>query len=339
MKKREHYLDLIRCVAITLVIGAHTIAPYLNDPAYYGTRSWTLLMVFNTLTRAAVQLFFMISGYLMLRSSAKEDTLLFYKKRLPRLLIPLLCWNAVYTLYYARLEGRFPSLRELLDYLLNNGRAYHMWYVYTLLGIYLIAPFLRHIVRACGRRDLIILLILIMFPGAIRTMINTFLPVYVFLFDPLMEGCLGYFLLGYLLGTGQFSPKQRAGVYLLGMLGGAVEIAVNIHASSPEAIDMPFNQVYSLTHYMTAAAIFLLCRQLCTGLSPKLEAPLAAAGEVVFGVYWIHVLILESLSRLPVPFALPLSAYIALLGLLTLLASFAAAFLISAVRPLRRLLL
>lgn len=339
MKKREHHLDLIRCVAITLVVGAHTIAPYLNDPAYYGTRVWMLMMVFNSLTRAAVQLFFMISGYLMLSSPSKEDALLFYKKRLPRLLIPLLCWNVIYTCYYAILEGRSPTPGELLDYLLNNGRAYHMWFVYTMLGVYLMAPFLRNIVQVCSRRELILLLTLIMFPGAIRTMLNTFLPVYIFLFDPLMEGCLGYFLLGYLLGTAQFSPKQRTGIYALGILGAAVEIVMNVRASSPEAIDMPFNQVYSLTHYLTAGAIFLLCRQLCTGLSPKAGRPLAAAADVVFGVYWVHVLVLDLLTRLSVLSALPLSGYIALLGLLTLLASFAAAFLIGKIRPLRRLLM
>lgn len=216
MKKREYYLDLARCTAILLVIGLHVIAPHITTPAYYGTRMWLAWVVSNEAFRAGVPLFFMISGYLMLSAPAAGTAFDFYKKRLPRLLLPLVCWNVVYTCWNASLEGRPPALRELLDNLINNGSAYHMWFIYTLLGIYLLTPFLQRIVRGSSRGELLVLLAIVMFPGALRTIINTFLPVSVYLFEPLMEGYVGYFLLGYLLGTRQFSGRQRAVFYLLG---------------------------------------------------------------------------------------------------------------------------
>lgn len=339
MKKREYYLDLARCTAILLVIGLHVIAPHITTPAYYGTQMWLAWVVSNEAFRAGVPLFFMISGYLMLSAPAARTAFDFYKKRLPRLLLPLVCWNVVYTCWNASLEGRPPALRELLDNLINNGSAYHMWFIYTLLGIYLLTPFLQRIVRGSSRGELLVLLAIVMFPGALRTIINTFLPVSVYLFEPLMEGYVGYFLLGYLLGTRQFSGRQRAVFYLLGVLGAAAAIGMNIRASSPEAINMPFNQGYALPHYLCAAAVFIACRQLCLHLPQGIGKVLASASDLVFGVYWVHVLILEELSRWLDPFGLHMAVYMGLLVLLTAAASFAFSFAVSKVRPLRRLLM
>lgn len=339
MKRREHYLDLARCIAILLVIGLHIISPYIIVPGYYGSKKWLLWLAANELFRAGVPLFFMISGYLMLNVPEPDDVLTFYKKRLPRLLIPLLCWNAVYVCYNAVSGGGELTVKRFVDSLLNNGSAYQMWYVYTLLGVYLMAPFLQRIVRSCRRRDLLVLLVIVLFPGTIRPMINTFLPVTVYLFGPLMEGYLGYFLLGYLLGTVQLSAGQRWTAYLLGLLGAVAGFTVNLRASSAEAIDLVFNQAYSINHYLCAAAIFIACKQLCHAPGERTAALLARASGLVFGVYWVHAMLLEQFSRLLSPLGLPMLAFMALCWLLAVLGSFAAAFLISLVKPLRRILM
>lgn len=41
---------------------------------------------------------------------------------------------------------------------------------------------------------------IILFPTTLRPILNQLLPVDLYFFDPLMEGYVGYFLLGYLLG-------------------------------------------------------------------------------------------------------------------------------------------
>ena len=82
-----------------------------------------------------------------------------------------------------------------------------MWFVYTMMGIYLAAPFLKRITDACTGRQLSLLLLLIIFPTSIRPLLNTVLPVYIYLFDPILEGYLGFFLMGYLLG--HYSPGRQ----------------------------------------------------------------------------------------------------------------------------------
>lgn len=339
MKRREYYLDLTRCAAILLVIGLHVISPYIVDESYYGSVNWLVWLAGNELCRAGVPLFFMISGYLMLNVPELEPFGAFYKKRLLRLLIPLVSWNAIYFCYYAFTTGDKLTFMDFLEHLLYRGTAYHMWYIYALLGIYLLAPFLQRLVRCCNRRELMILMLIVLFPGTIRTLLNAFLPFEIYLLEPLMDGYVGYFLLGYLLGTTQLSTKQRWTAYLLGLAGAVLGFCGNLQHSTAEAVDLVFNQGYSINHYLCASAVFIACKQLCRAPKERTAAFLARASNLVFGVYWVHVMVLSLCFRLLSPLSLPLLVTMGLCWLLAVPCSFALSFLISKIKPLRRLLM
>lgn len=201
MTRRIPYLDFIRCLAIILVITLHAMTPILTNTAFYQTKSWYFCMLVDPLNRAGVPLFFMISGYLMLSRPSTEQTVKFYKKNLPKLIIPLVSWNLIYCIVANFRDNLRINPTTFLQQLLNQGASYHMWFVYTLLGIYLICPFLRRIIVNCTFKELSLLIGIILFPTTIRPFLNIVQPIYIYLFDPLMEGYLGYFLLGYCLGV------------------------------------------------------------------------------------------------------------------------------------------
>ena len=230
---------------------------------------------------------------------------------------------------------------EYLRQLLNNGSSYHFWFVYTLLGIYLIAPFLKRMVDAAGVREQLILLAIVLFPGAIRPWLNMAGPIYIFLFDPLMESYLGYFLLGYLLGSQRLSKKVRAGIYLGGVAGFLIGSVGNLVTASPERIPLPFNMAYGLNHYLVAGAIFVLVRTFFetheAGLA-RLTKPLASLSGLVFGVYWVHVIALDLAGGF-LGTAMPLPLLLALATVLTLALSLGFSWAASKVSVLRKCLL
>lgn len=341
MKLRIAYLDCLRCIAILLVIVLHAMSPILSNPVYYGIPSWYLCLLQNPLNRIGVPLFFMISGYLLLRSPDTLRPSTFYRRHLLRLALPLCTWNLVYLLADALRIGAPVSLYAFLSSLLNRGQSYHMWFVYTMMGIYLTAPFLKRITDACTSRQLFLLLLILIFPTSIRPLLNTVLPVYIYLFDPIMEGYLGFFLLGYMLGHYSSDRLLRAVIYCGGVIGYLWGVLGNLWTASPEHIPLPFNGGYSLNHYLCAAAFFLFCKTVSArheeALRP-LEKPLASASDLVFGVYWIHVLILDVISDL----AGSSLSVIQLLGLevsATVILSFSVMALIAKLPPLRRSLM
>ena len=340
MKERMQYADALRCLAIFFVTVLHVINPFVGKASLVGTSSWTFCIAQNTLNRAGVPLFFMLSGMLILRSPRTRDIGAFYRHSLPRLAVPLLVWNVIFALG-ALLRGGTFSLSALFSAVINNGTAYHMWYMYTLLGIYLIAPFLARIVDSCTVRQLLVLLAIILFPTTIRPFLNTVLPVYIYLFEPLMEGYLGYFLLGYLLGTAEISPRVRFAICAGGVLGFLIGTLGNALSASPEGVPLPFNFGYSINHYLCAAALFTAARALFARypLKAKGASRLAGLSSLVFGVYWLHVPVLEFLDGWLTAVNLSVMQLIAVETVGTLLLSLSLSWVMSKTPLVRKLVL
>lgn len=214
-----------------------------------------------------------------------------------------------------------------------------MWFIYTLIGIYLMCPFLYRIVVLCTSKELLILIIIVLFPTTIRPLINTIQPIYIYLFDPFLEGYLGYFLLGFWLGKSDLSKNSRILIYLLGIVGYIGGVVGNLLTSSKEAIPLPFNGGYSLNHYLTAAAIFVFVRAIFRQHrnSGKLCSIFSNLSDLVFGVYWIHVLVLEAVTNL-LGDNISVLQYIILVSGLTIFISFGVVWGLSRISVFKKIL-
>ncbi len=338
--KRVTYLDFLRCLAIVFVMILHNIAPVLVNPALCPTRSWALCMAVDPFDRTGVPLFFMISGYLLLSRPGTERLREFYRHNLPKLAVPLAAWNLI---YYAAETAWRQQPADLIDFLnrfFDRGVKYHMWFVYALLGVYLLCPFLKRIVDHCTMPQLAVLLGIVLFPQTLRPALNSILPFEIDLFGPQIEGLAGYFLLGYLLGRTRFSLRGRALIYLGAAAGYAACLLGNLSSASPEGVPLPMDGRYMLNHYLLAAGVFVLVQTVFEKHSDRLERasrPLAKLSNLVFGVYWVHILILDALTALIGP-DVPLALWIALRTGGTILLSFLFSAAVSAVPALRRVL-
>ena len=290
-EKRMLYLDVLRGGAIGLVLLLHCLTPFIIDAGLYGTLSWKICVVLNEFCRGGVPLFFMISGYLLLSGPPISSIGQFYRRKLPRLLVPLLGWNVVYYVFYRTMYGEVLDISQMLGQMVDKGTSYHMWFIYTLIGIYLIAPFLKKITENSTTKELLILLLILLFPVALRPLINTFTPVYLFLFDPLLEGYLGYFILGYVLGKVSLSPKWNRLVILGGALGAMLGIGGNFYAHSI-GLELIFNWGYVINHFLLAAGIFCLVKCYGEAVSGRLAGVVQKISALSFSVFWVHVLIL-----------------------------------------------
>lgn len=340
MKQRVIYLDFLRCLAICFVVVLHSIAATLVNPAFYSCTTWYLCMGIDPFDRTGVPLFFMISGCLLLSRSSTERIWEFYKHNISKLVVPLTTWNLIYYFAEVSYTQRPFDIHNFLSRFFDQGVSYHMWFVYTLLGIYLLCPFLKRIVERCTSRQLVVLLGIILFPTTLRPSFNQILPVSIYLFAPLMEGYIGYFLLGYLLGRTEFRKRTRLLIYLGGVVGYAACLLGNLAQASPQEIRLPMNGGYLLNHYLLAASLFVFFRTWFETHSARLEkwsGPLEKASNLVFGVYWVHILILNFLTAF-FDYDGSLLLWLAAQTGCTLLLSFLFSAIISAVPILRRVL-
>src|SRR5512141_972917 len=88
------WIDLIRVVAIYLVVIVHVSGQLTNIWGEIPADQWLLADIYGGIARICVPLFFMISGCLLLPRAESLGT--FYRKRIPKLLIPLIVWSLIY---------------------------------------------------------------------------------------------------------------------------------------------------------------------------------------------------------------------------------------------------
>ena len=118
--------------------------------------------------------------------------------------------------------------------------------------------------------------------------------------DMLMPGQAAYFLLGYGLGRWSLSGQQRVFLYLGGAAGYLVCTAVNLLSASPQEIPLPFSGGDTIFHYLTACALFVWVRTLWEKREVVLRSlarPLSWLSRRAFGIYWVHPLVLDLVTR------------------------------------------
>ena len=158
------WLDVIRCVAMIMVIGVHCIDPFYISPTMRAIPKYThWAAIYGSLLRPSVPLFVMMTGLLLLPVK-KQPLDKFYKKRIYRVLFPFLIWSVLYSMFpwvtgvlglpkeiigdfFCYTQGQesqslIDSLKDVAMIPFNfSHKENHMWYIYLLIGLYLYMPF------------------------------------------------------------------------------------------------------------------------------------------------------------------------------------------------------
>ena len=139
-----------------MVVQIHTGEFYYIGPggSVLDTHAAHLVGWLNSLFRSSVPLFVMISGAFLF---PVRDEGAFFRKRFSRVLVPFVVWCVIYAfyLYWQRTINLQGALLDILKILVNFGTDVgHLWFVYMLLGIYLVAPVLSPWVESASRRSM-----------------------------------------------------------------------------------------------------------------------------------------------------------------------------------------
>ncbi|MFA5770794.1 MAG: acyltransferase family protein [Patescibacteria group bacterium] len=140
--KRLLGVDIIRILAMLMVVVLHTILSFTLRVDFFATKTWFILEPFIAFSKIGVLLFFMISGYLVINKnrSIKENWQITKNK----ILFPLVFFSLIdlaYKLY------RFSLLEKSLfifwkEQLLNitNFPNSPLWFLVVLLFLYILNP-------------------------------------------------------------------------------------------------------------------------------------------------------------------------------------------------------
>lgn len=138
--ERIIYYDFLRIIAMTAVIALHVSANNWSSVDVH-TLQWNAFNFYEGIVRWGVPVFTMISGALFLDNRKELNVKTLYSKNILRLVIAFLFWSTIYAIV-ANSISSMSTARFISRVIQGN---YHMWFIYMIVGLYILTPFLRKI--------------------------------------------------------------------------------------------------------------------------------------------------------------------------------------------------
>ena len=187
-------IDILRIFAFVFIVMLHT----LNRQ--YGLAVW---MSGYAVISIGVNLFIMISGYLLLDRT--ETVKEFFRKRFFSILPLFIIFNIIYIYFY---NHSFITIKKI--------SAPHFWYIYMILGLYLLTPWLRKILQY-AEKETFYVVVLWFLCNVFNPYMQFFrLPKIPFSHFPI-TGFIGYYMLGYYLKKYRYKLEKIPFICVIGV--------------------------------------------------------------------------------------------------------------------------
>ena len=262
--------------------------------------SWSTVAIYQSLARLGVPLFIMLTGALLLQSGKNESLSAFFKKRWARIGLPTLFWGAAYFAWDFLVIHEPFNLTVIAQGILN-GPYSQFWYIYVLIGLYLLTPILRVFIAHANEVTVKYFVVLWLLGVAIIPVFGLFTSYTLSSNVFTITGFVGYFVLGaYLL-----SIHARLRTISIFMILGIVLTALTTYvlAATVGGEEMYFFQQYfSPTVILASVMVFLI---LLTVKPPSIEKAnpsklnklISAISQNTLAIFFFHVMLLESLEN------------------------------------------
>jgi surface polysaccharide O-acyltransferase-like enzyme len=292
-----YWIDLVRVVAVFQVVLVHlSYVIFFKEDVLSG--NWRAANFYDSFSRMGVPLFFMVSGYLLLRKN--EPVGQFFRKRFLKVGIPTLFWSVAYLLWsveaYTNGTMTFPGVvLSMLKAMYEGKVEIHLWFLYILIGIYLVVPILRVYVSAASRHDLIYFAVMWFLATPLLELSGRVLGFQTALVIPVVTGYVGYFVMGYLLADVTLDRRGR----VLSALGVIIAITVtyfgtNLLSAQAGPIDAYFYSYFSPPTVLASICGYLLLKDLGSNLG-RLGGFVRTVSATSFGIFLIHIFVIELL--------------------------------------------
>ena len=187
-------IDILRIFAFVFIVMLHT----LNRQ--YGLTVW---MSGYAVISIGVNLFIMISGYLLLDRT--ETVKEFFRKRFFSILPLFIIFNIIYIYFY---NHSFITIKKI--------SAPHFWYIYMILGLYLLTPWLRKVLQYAEKETFYVVVL-----WFLCNVLNPYMQFFKFPKIPFshfpITGFIGYYILGYYLKKYRYKLEKIPFICVIGV--------------------------------------------------------------------------------------------------------------------------
>lgn len=221
--KRIIWIDILNIVACMGVLLLHSTNREVHHFTGEISLNWIIGLCTHSFMLWPVNVFFMLSGFTLIKSPIIEQGGVnkFFKRRLNRLLIPVLSWNIFYMVLNIVLQLHKGNIIDspitIISKFLSFQYGGYMWFFIPLICLYLSMPFLSLFVLNARKSILKFFIIMYVVMNAIGCLGIShglhFYDIYIFGSRFLLFAVAGYYL-----GNYDLSIATRRRLYALGLI-------------------------------------------------------------------------------------------------------------------------
>ena len=339
-------MDLLKVLACCFSLCVvHTATETWYDFYYNGfDYGWVIDNTYDNLLRWGPGVFLMITGATLLDRDIPVSKI--YTKYIPKALMFLIVWGEIYFFIQYKdfsIGNLLPNIWRYFLKLCTGNYHIHLWYLYMLIGMYIITPPLRILCKNATKRQLLyVLAILFVFkilmqyveivlPGIERTVKDLKLD---------FPDLLIYYLGGFYLHKYGMAKKWRIMLYIV-----AVVISVGLSAYS-SIMSLRRNELVTASGNMYLGTCLLIFAAFTSASANRdkiqnnkfVEKLNGFYRPLNFGIYMIHLGVIEWFTSIGITgHSINPILGIPLLGICAFLISTALTLIISKIPVLRKI--
>lgn len=296
---KKNYISILNVLACIGVVILHTF-----ETGYTSDANFVFEVLIRAIAYCAVPVFFMITGATLIDYRERYDTKTFFKKRLLKVIIPLIIWSIIYFIINF-FKGKFSindlSFKFVFEYFFLVKTNPIFWFFVVIIGIYLAIPVISLIPQETRRKAFLYIII-------ITFVFNQFLPDllyhlnlnynYDLKFPLTYSGWISLIFIGYYIDKYEIVKKHRVIIYVLGIIGFLTMVVPTIFISYHKNESCSwFDEYYDAPCVLYSASVFLFFKskinnnQIVTKIMPFFNF----VAPTTLGIYVLHIAIRDFL--------------------------------------------
>ena len=282
-KTREYSFDILRVIAMCMVIIVHVSNVYSRSYGLISDSSFISSLIYNTISRISVPIFLMISGSLLLDRNFNKTK---YFKRLIKFLLLIVVWDIIYLIWeYLYLGLTYDKLYNLIY---TPYRA-HLWYLYTILTLYAIQPLLKKILDKSSNKIKYLLLFIWFLLSSLSIVNSTIANVFT------IFSYIGFFVLGkYLYDFIKSNDLKKYNILWIVLIILCITTSIFLNYTYSHKYETFYNLFFAYrTPFIIISSISLFILVISNYKKDSVPKVIKMLSDVSLGVYLIHGIFLD----------------------------------------------
>lgn len=302
--ERILFPDILRIVAVFAVMVLHVGASDFCSSSVE-SYNWQVVNFYECLLRWAVPVFVMISGMFFLNPKKEITLSKLYRKNIFRIITALIFWGVLYrtisvieTVIADKIDLKTLAVTMLNEYskLLFGPVWYHLWFLYMIVGLYILVPVFRVFTRHAKEKHYKYLILIYLLLGSTLPLIkdsillvNRTLEINFEISEMLGFSC--YFVLGYYLYKYKVYKRTKRWVYILAIVSVVLQIIGTFFISNQLGTGHELlYETFRPNIVIQSIAVFLFVKDLPlkVNFSERTKSWIFTLSRYSFGMYLVH---------------------------------------------------